>query len=180
MPELDSIQGVYYSSNDYAGFFRRTIIVICDMAILFLILLAAIFLFLLIDQENRNLLHVALITALISMYFYIVVLKRSLGTVGYMITGVRIVDYHGKQPSLVRMTKRMLWAIMVPYGVFLDLIWLTEEETRQTLRDKIVGTYVIKKNASPIGQGRQASRMMSLLGLCLRIQKVEKESEIKS
>ena len=110
-------------------------------------------------------------------YGYLVLLKRTVGTLGYLITGVGIVDIHGNRPSVVRMTGRFMWVFVVPLSFIFDLFWLIGEETHQTLRDKTVGTYVIKKRAVPVGTGHIAIKIMSLAGLCLRLREVVQSSK---
>lgn len=99
-------------------------------------------------------------------------MKRSVGTLGYLITGVRVVDIYGNRASVMRMTGRFIWLFIMPFSFILDILWLISEETHQTLRDKTVGTYVIKKRAVPLGSGPIVIKVMSLVGLCLRVREV--------
>ena len=49
---------------------------------------------------------------------------------------------------------RYLLLLFGPIEWIVAILWLTGEETKQTFRDKHVGTYVVKENANPIGNGR--------------------------
>jgi hypothetical protein len=44
------------------------------------------------------------------------------------------------------------------------MIWLTSEVTRQTLRDKYVGTYVVRRDAVPVGRDRLQEVMLGVMG----------------
>jgi hypothetical protein len=84
---------------------------------------------------------------------YFVVLKRSKGgTLGYRIAGVKIVGLDGRPASWSALTLRLLFAVFGPLN-WLDLIWLAGDPHRQTLRDKLAQTYVVKKKAEPLGTG---------------------------
>ena len=88
-------------------------------------------------------------------YIYLVLIKRSnWGTLGYMITRVKIVSLEGKKPSIWKMTLRFLLLIVGPINFFFDIFWLTGDEHKQTLRDKIVGNYVIAEDAAPLGRNK--------------------------
>jgi uncharacterized RDD family membrane protein YckC len=87
-------------------------------------------------------------------FAYLVLLERSsVGTLGYLLTGVRIVTLKGERPSILRMTYRLLLWVAGPFHPFVDFTWLTGDEFRQTLRDKPAGTVVVRKSAVPAGVG---------------------------
>lgn len=172
----DNLQGVYYNPNDYAGFLRRIAIVMIDISVISGIWLLITYLSWHVIPDDKSFLQVSFFSPFLLAYLYLVLVKRSIGTLGYLITGVRIVDLYGNQPSIVRMTGRFLWLFFVPLSFALDLVWLIGEESRQTLRDKVIGTYVVKKKTEPIGTGQQTIKIMSLIGLCLRLREVKKQS----
>ena len=124
--------------------------------------------------NERRYVQILVLGSLVLAYAYLVFLKRSLGTPGYWITGVRIVDLFGKRPSIIRMTGRFLWLAFSPLSLVLDLIWLTGEETRQTLRDKVVGINVVRKKAVPAGTGPEKIKVISIAGLYLRFREIER------
>ncbi len=173
MTTAETIQGVYYRTEDYAGLIRRVLIALVDAAVIFAcwMLLSTVWWF--VFEEESTFMQASLITLPLLAYLYLSLIKRMWGTLGYWTTGVRIVDMFGQRPSIVRMTGRFLWLTFHPISIFLDLIWLTGEETRQTLRDKMVGTYVIRKQAQPIGTGDYGIKILSLGGLCLRVREVK-------
>jgi uncharacterized RDD family membrane protein YckC len=87
-------------------------------------------------------------------FVYLVLLKRSrFRTLGYMLGRIRIVSIHGERPSIWSLTIRALFAFFGPFNMLIDVIWLTNDERRQALRDKFAHTYVIRDRAVPLGHG---------------------------
>lgn len=68
--------------------------------------------------------------------------------------------------------------LLGPFELFIDIIWLTSEATKQTLRDKYVGTYVINQNAVPIRKGKLQNVSLEFMGWNLMCREVQ-ESQIK-
>ncbi len=96
---------------------------------------------------------------------YLTILKRSnLSTVGFRIGKVKIVNLTGETPSIPTMSLRFLLLSLGPFEFFIDLLWLTGEGTKQTLRDKYVGTYVVKRDATPIGSSTIVHTRLHVLG----------------
>jgi hypothetical protein len=56
---------------------------------------------------------------------------------------------------------RTLFAVLGPLNALLDLIWLGGDNDRQALRDKLAGTYVIRRGAQPLGTGLQKHVMIT-------------------
>lgn len=101
-------------------------------------------------------------------YVYLTVLKRSrIRTLGYILTGVRIVDIRGGRPSLLQMTVRMAPLFPVPWNLLFDLGWIVDEPQRQTLRDKWAGTFVVRRKAKPIGTAPIQYKRIGFAGLFL-------------
>jgi uncharacterized RDD family membrane protein YckC len=106
---------------------------------------------------------------------YLTVLKRTdFGTLGYWLTGVKIVNLKGKRPSLWQMTFRFIMLILGPFNFIVDVLWLGGDEHRQTLRDKVVGTYVVKDEAIPLGEGEQTLVPYFFLTWCLMFREVKR------
>ena len=146
-------RAVYFRREDYASFWRRLLIVIID-ATVFLILCVAAALPLAMSEPSAHSWRMPsrLIYAGIAV-FYFVILKRSpFRTIGYLIGGVRIVGMDGQTPSYTAMLLRLMFGMLSPLWCF-DLIWLFNDVHRQALRDKFACTYVVKRNAQPLGQG---------------------------
>ncbi len=156
--------GVYFAERDHAGLLKRILIIAIDLFVLVALgygvgfVCRALYADELLAGE-RHCLAVALIVPL-----YLVGLKRHSGTVGYWLTGVRIVDLRGQRPGVLRTLFRLLLWWAGPFNVVYDLFWLSGDASRQTLRDKWAGTYVVRKGAAPSGEGAIAYVNYCLLG----------------
>jgi uncharacterized RDD family membrane protein YckC len=142
--------GVYYARSDYVGFGRRTLILAVDGFILAVILFGLWLAFRIVGVPQFIFPAAAMLTA----WLYLVVCKRSSWrTVGYVLTGTRIVNLKGERPSLFALTFRSLLWTFGPGVFFWDLLWSGIDEDRKTLRDCYAGTYLINERATPIGVG---------------------------
>jgi uncharacterized RDD family membrane protein YckC len=167
--------GVYYRDADYAGFFRRIVIAMID---LFVIYLGMVILNICwsVFVPSSSLPSSSLLTWLVVAYLYLAILKRtSVRTLGYILTGVEIVNLKGERPSWATMSFRFIILALVPLHLIVDILWLTREQEKQTLRDKIAGTYVIRKNAQPVGEGVQIVVIYHLLGFALSLRELKRD-----
>ena len=169
--------GVFYRFHAYAGFLRRVIIILVDLFVIlvFCSFFTPIPLSFFYDQYDAlmqaNLLYAMPVIA----FIYLAVVKRTnFGTFGYWLAGVKIVTLQGKRPSLFQMTVRFVLLILGPIHPLIDFIWLSGDKDRQTLRDKIVGTYVVRDNAIPIGQGDITLSQYYLLGFSFSFKEVKR------
>jgi uncharacterized RDD family membrane protein YckC len=96
---------------------------------------------------------IAISLTLLTIWYFAILKRTSIGTLGYIIAGVRIVDLMGNKPSIRRMLHRTLFILIGPLNLLLDLVWVGNDRERQSLRDKIAGTYVIRKKACILGRG---------------------------
>jgi hypothetical protein len=92
-------------------------------------------------------------------FVYLVGLQPRVGTLGNRLTHIRMVTLKGEPPTALRMTARLAvvliaWVVMGAAGLFLDFLWAGCEETRQMLRDKVTGIYVVRADAKPAGRRR--------------------------
>lgn len=87
------------------------------------------------------------------IWIYLGPVKRSdFGTIGFRMLGVRLVSAKGGRPSLYSVALRMMMWMFGPFDLLLDLLWLGADTESQSLRDCYLGTYLIKRNAMPIGR----------------------------
>jgi uncharacterized RDD family membrane protein YckC len=78
-------------------------------------------------------------------WIYEVVLKRSaMRTIGYRLTGCRIVNLQGQPPSLFALTFRAFLWMFGPFNLLFDLFWCGIDDDRQTLRDRFAETCLTK------------------------------------
>ncbi len=168
-PEMP--RAVCFDRRDYAGPVRRTAIVCIDgfaVIVLCLVVLAGAGTVWLMRHPRSNLPPQAWWVALTSAYVYLTVLKRSrIRSLGYILTGVRIVDVEGRRPSLLQMTIRILPVLPVPWSFLFDLGWMVDEPQRQTLRDKWAGTFVIRHKAKPVATAPIPYKRIGLAGIFL-------------
>jgi uncharacterized RDD family membrane protein YckC len=150
--------GVYYAAEDSIGVVRRIVIILIDLTVIILagITLAAALTFLSMQVTERTAGRVALFGLLlypVLVIAYLTVIKASrLRTIGYRMTGTKIVDVNGRRPSFFRMLLRLsLWLYgPIPY---LDLFWVGVDPDGQAIRDRFAGTCVVRNRATPAGRG---------------------------
>ena len=171
--------GVIFNKKDYAGLVRRVVIAVVDLFVIFVISAAILYIsdFFIYDEDFYQKFNFILI--LLFSIWYLALLKRSkLRTIGYILTNVKIVDLKGEKPSIFKMVLRVLLLLLGPFELIIDIIWLTQEATKQTLRDKYVGTYVVNQKATPIGKAMLQTVNLGFMGWHLMYREV-KETLIK-
>jgi len=176
-PSDVSGESVLYAASEYASLLRRFAILVVDGAVIFLAwcLIAATMPHTIGPYGRLN--PKLVLSGLAFGYLYLAISKPSrIRTLGYWITGVRIVDHKGQAPSLVRMTFRVFLWSLGPFNPVIDLLWLSGDRHRQTLRDKIAGTYVIRHEATPISRGHRKATYLSLMGVTLVLWEIEPDA----
>ena len=166
--------GVYFRQEDYASFWLRLLIGLIDVLatgtfclVLGIVLWAAM-------PPTRMTLNLILAVLAAILFCYMVVLKRSkIGTIGYRLCGVRIVGQDGQAASVPALTFRLLFAPLGPLNWFMDVLWLSGDPHRQSLRDKLAHTYVVKRNAHPAGKGRIIHNYYDIFGYSFVFQEIE-------
>ena len=150
-----STKGVYYARDDYAGFWRRLVVDLIDFTVLGVaVITITLGAALILPTGEQSFPLVLFWSGMTLGFMYLVLLKRSrFRTLGYLVGGIRIVSIHGERPSIWSLTMRALFAFFGPFNILVDVIWLTNDERRQALRDKFAHTYVIRDRAAPLGNG---------------------------
>ena len=164
--------GVIFRREDCAGAGRRFLASFVDGFVLigFSSVWRFVCWFVVLDRELSLWLWLGSIAVAITAYLG--VLKRSpFRTLGYRLAGIEIVGLDGTRPGLwpmfLRSTAGVLWALSGSIMFLVDLSWIGHDEQRQTLRDKLAGTVVIRSGATPVGSGTQSVRLHSFLGWTL-------------
>lgn len=179
---MDVASGVYFRREDYAGFWRRLLIDVVDVCVVAASCLTVAATCLVLAGEfgedfssSRIAANVAFASCIAVVGSYFVILKRSrIGTVGYRVGGVKVVNLHGRPPSWFSMGLRFLFGFSLgPLSLFVDLIWLSGDSHRQALRDKLANTYVVRTTAQPVGSGRIVYRNYDILGYNFTFREVE-------
>ena len=153
--KVSNLQGVYYHYDDYASVWRRLLIEVIDTIVAVTISIGISALLLAFLPQDDLLGWALLATWAITWFVYFVALKRTrIRTLGYIISGVRIVNLQGEHPGLLSLSTRLVFAMLGPFNMAIDLFWIPSDGRKQALRDKFAHTYVIKKDAQPAGKGQ--------------------------
>lgn len=114
-----------------------------------------------------------------AIWLYLAPIKRSdFGTLAYRLLGVKLVLANGGRPSLMNMTMRMTMWMFGPFILVLDLLWLGADTERQSLRDCYLGTYLIKRHATPIGRAPVHLTRYNAMGFVLSYPRVNRPKQI--
>jgi uncharacterized RDD family membrane protein YckC len=169
-------EGVYFVRSDYAGVGRRLVILVIDGSLLLFVFLATMVSYHVLTPQSPTGFHAHVLGYILASFLYLAVVARSrLGTLGYLVTGVRVVNLCGHVPSLSAMAYRSLFAVLGPLNGLLDLVWLSGDPNRQSIRDKLAGTYIVRRSAQPAGRGRLRHVTLSLFGYTLMVSEVGRD-----
>ena len=174
MTSADGSAVVYFAREDYAGFWRRLAVEVVDILVALGLLVALAFLFTVTPHRGRVSVELVFLAWGVVTFWYFVILKH-LGwrTAGYHLGGVRIVDACGQVPGFTSLSLRLLFGVMGPFNVLVDMLWIPSDPWRQSLRDKLAHTYVVKANAKPAGPGRLVYRNYHMLGSTFIFQEIQ-------
>jgi uncharacterized RDD family membrane protein YckC len=176
-------RAVCFDRRDYAGPVRRAIIVCLDFVAAIVLsfgVLAGVWYVWLLRNPERDVPAEALWVVPTVAYLYLTMLKRSrIRTLGYILTGVRIVDIEGGRPSLLQMTIRILPLVplpivLLPWCFVFDFAWMLDEPAKQTLRDKWAGTFVVRRKAKPVGTAPIRYMRIGFAGIFLIFPEVDR------
>ena len=166
----------FYDPKDYVGIGKRFIVMIVDSLMLALIgiVLWMPFLVLILSgmiQSDPG--GMFWILFLLAIWVYLAPMKRSdSGTVGYRLLGIKLVSTKGGRPSLINMTIRMMLWMFGPFNFVLDLLWLGADSENQSLRDCYLSTYLVARNANPIGRAPVHLTRYNAMGFALAYPRV--------
>ncbi len=146
--------GVYYADINYINLSERIKILAWDIALFFVIYLGMLALLANISNTIDELYANGRYFMPLVIFVYLAFIKRtSFGGLGYWAVGAELVDIKGGRPSILKTVLRSLFFVFGPFNILIDYLWLYDDQNKQALRDKIVGTYVVRKNAKPCGNG---------------------------
>ena len=175
-PSRDLGEGVLFDRKDCASTWRRLAAFVIDGGIYaaFSMFMAVWSWFVFGDEVGA---WIWLLTCFVGGLGYFVVLKRSLPTLGFWIAGIRVRSLDGGLPGYWPMFLRFgiagLWALTGSLMAIVDLLWISGDEQRQSLRDKIAGTVVVRRGATPVAQGRQTLRLCMFVGFAMYLREVK-------
>lgn len=182
MSESGEHRGVLYNPADYIGFWKRVVITLIDLVTILLVWILVYLLLglipragaILADESNGGYIMVALL--LLIAFGYLVFLKRRpQGTFGYRLFRARIVNLKGDRPTIWQMMQRFAFLFIGPFNYMFDVLWITSDATKQALRDKWAGTYVIRADARPESTGPIVGVSYDILAVRMLIEEVEEK-----
>lgn len=165
----------YYDTKDYIGFGKRIVVMMIDAIVLVLIGIglwmpfAALLIGEVITTDPSRWFWLMYLAAI---WVYLAPIKRSVGTIGFRLLGIKLVSAKGGPPSLINMTMRMMMWMFGPFNLVLDLLWLGADTESQSLRDCYLSTYMVKCNAHPIGRARVHLTRYNAMGFALAYPRV--------
>jgi len=174
-------KGVFYKAQDYANLWKRSLSWLIDLTVLLLLAGALCYCSFYLIEEEELALKISFFGSVFVSYVYLAILKSSeIRTLGFRISDIKIVNLYGDKPSWATMLVRFLLLSVGPFELIVDILWLTGEPTKQTLRDKYMGTYVIKNHSKPCGTGFLRNVSLDFLGWHLIFREVvfAKDKEI--
>jgi uncharacterized RDD family membrane protein YckC len=166
-PDRSLGSGVYFAPADYIGFGPRLVILAVDSVVLLvtLMLLTAIW-FIGFGGGDAMLFYVFCLVT----WLYLVPLKRSrFRTLGYRLTGSRLVTLQGNRPSLFAITMRLGFWGFGPSNLFFDMVWCGIDHEQQTLRDRFTGLCVVRNAAQPVGRAPIHLAYYTAMGYCVML-----------
>jgi uncharacterized RDD family membrane protein YckC len=132
-----------YDRDDYASFWRRAAADFLDG----LILGIPVALISTINETVGGLLGLA------AFAVYHIGLKSDRGTTpGYRLVGIKLVSMDGAAVTLRQVAIRQISALLSAFPCSLGFLWIAFDANRQAWHDKIAGTYVVRKDAAPVGR----------------------------
>lgn len=157
--------GPLYARDDYPGFFKRLTVDAVDFSSLILVLLVILLLLFSLDVPER-VVDWAYSLWLLSAVVYLGPWKSTgVPTLGYLLFGLKLLDLEGKRPGFWRTMGRAAFLAMGPLNYLVDIFWIHQETLpRQALRDRFCGTYLVRKQAHPVGRGRIRFHVVHLMG----------------
>lgn len=140
-------RGAIYEKSDYAGIFRRLLVMGIDFTVVIGVLYFA---FSALPTLSSN---AYFISTLVFSYLYLIEMKRRIGSLGNLITLTRLVSTTGKKPKVISMLIRSTFWFMSWLFTIIDIVWIMGDERKQMVRDKFTGIYVVNRKAKPIAYG---------------------------
>ena len=148
--------GVCFPLGAHAGIVRRLLSTAIDLVAVFVLLIGLLFVSYFISDSIQTDLGTETIFFWIFMsWLYLTTFKASkMRTLGYRITGLKIVDHQCNAPSTYTMTLRLCLTWIGPFNPLTDLLWIGADPNGRSLRDCYTRTHVVRNTATPTGTAR--------------------------
>ena len=146
--------GVCYNKKDYAGLFRRLIALIIDSIFIIVLSILVVRILNSLSSSFPGINNFSYLWVIFVILYFTIIKSSKIRTLGFWITGIRIVDLSGQRPSHFKILLRFFSQILAPFQFTYDIALLVEDENKQSFRDKFAGTYIIRKNAKPLYENK--------------------------
>ncbi|MBU8934142.1 MAG: RDD family protein [candidate division Zixibacteria bacterium] len=145
-------RATYFKREDYAGPGTRLAILMLDGLVLIgalvsLLIARAVF----ADLSKANVMVLVSLWPIVCVLYLGPLHASQLGTIGYLLTGYKLVDYRGERPALWRSFVRGCTILVLGFEAITDITCSNCRHTRQIFWDRIAETVVVRKGAQPEG-----------------------------
>jgi uncharacterized RDD family membrane protein YckC len=169
---------VLYRKQDYPGLIVRLLIDIVDISAVFLVAMVS-FVTVFAGVVEDDVFFGRLIFVLGLVYLGPWKATRY-GTLGYLLFRVKIVNAQGARISFWQASGRAFLMFFGPLNYLFDLFWLYGETPRQALRDKLAGTYLIKRHAQVEAQGKTVLKVLHVMGYRMQVEEIQRIGDVSA
>ena len=170
---MSELVGPIYTSDDYAGFVRRTAALAIDAVILLAALVVvAITWHTIVPEEQVTDRAIGRIFSgwILACFAYQLLLRLGVkGTLGYRLVGIRYAYMLSERPSWTALAFRSVVAVFLLWLFALDHFWILADERKQAWHDTLAGFYVVKRRAEPRGTQRVVRRVINFMMLTFEV-----------
>lgn len=113
----------------------------------------------------------------VAVAYHIALRRTRGGTVGYRLTGMRLIDCHNQPPPLRVLVKRffLATATTLPFGI--SYFQCMKNPRRQAMHDRWCNTWMVRRDAVPAGPGMLVHQVQVLRSWAVRYFDVEPQGE---
>ncbi len=166
--------GALYRKSDYAGALTRILVDLIDILAILAFGIAACFAAHSLGASSRAIARIICLVILLAFGYLGPWKATGYPTLGYLLFRLQLVNAQGRRPDFWQASGRALFLGIGPVNYLIDVFWLYGETPRQALRDKFSGTYLIKKNAVPVAEGKVVSKVLHVMGYRAVVQEIQK------
>lgn len=151
-----------FAPDDHAGLGMRLLISSIDLLVIGIWLLVATLAVALASRVLPNGLWSGLLAIVwLAPIAYLTELRRHRsGSLGFLVTGYRVVSVGGDEPTLWTMIVRLAASLAF---LLADLPYIGSDQPRRSLADAVAGTLVVRRDARPITYARRSDRLLFFL-----------------
>lgn len=109
--------------------------------------------------------------------YQVLIRKSRIGTLGYVLTGMKLVGPDGQSPDWRSYGKRVLVCLLEVFSLGLVYIMCFKHKKHQAFHDQLAATWLLLRNAKPDGPGRLVFKTRLLGVYPIMLVDVELEAE---